>query len=107
MNAGAGLALTNDPVEGARRAVGEAMETLGGAAPQLAVLFASAHFLPYADALVATVAAEAGYPPLIGCVAESVLGNGREVESEPAVSVWLGAGLGPVEAFSMEFLRTP
>jgi small ligand-binding sensory domain FIST len=107
MIAGVGLALTNNPVEAARQAVDQANKTLGGAAAQLAVLFASSHFLPYADALVATVANEAGSPPLIGCLAESVVGNGREVESEPAVSLWLGAGLGPVETFSMEFLRTP
>jgi small ligand-binding sensory domain FIST len=107
MKAGAGLVLTNDPIEAARRAVAQASEALGGAPAQLAVLFASSHFLPDADALVARVAAEAGFPPLIGCVAEAVLGQGREVETEPAVSVWLGAGLGAVEAFSMEFLRTP
>jgi small ligand-binding sensory domain FIST len=28
------------------------------------------------------------------------------VESEPAVSLWLAAGLGPVETFAMEFVRT-
>jgi small ligand-binding sensory domain FIST len=39
-------------------------------------------------------------------VAEAVAGGSREVESEPAVSLWLGAGLGPVETFAMEFVRT-
>jgi small ligand-binding sensory domain FIST len=107
MKAGAGLVLTNDSNEAARRAVAQASEALGGAPAQLAVLFASSHFLASADALVAAVAAEAGFPPLIGCVAEAVLGQGREIESEAAVSVWLGAGLGTVETFSMEFLRTP
>ena len=34
-------------------------------------------------------------------------GGAREVESEPAVSLWLGAGLGPVETFAMEYIRTP
>ena len=33
-------------------------------------------------------------------------GGAREVESEPAVSLWLGAGLGPVETFAMEFTQT-
>jgi small ligand-binding sensory domain FIST len=107
MKSGAGLALTNDPIEAAERAVSEARQTLGGVPVQLAVVFASSHFLPHADALVARIASEAGSPPLIGCVAEAVLGRGREVESEPAVSVWLGAGLGTVEPFAMEFLRTP
>jgi small ligand-binding sensory domain FIST len=106
MKVGAGLALTSNPVEAAVSAVAQASETLGGSAAELAVLFASYHFLPDAEALIARVADEAGSPPLIGCVAESVLGRGREVESEPAVSVWLAAGVGPVETFSMEFLRT-
>src|SRR5262249_24653412 len=45
--------------------------------------------------------------PLIGCVAEAVAGGAREVESEPAVSLWLAAGLDPVETFAMEFVHTP
>ncbi len=106
MDIGAGLALTADPVEAAERAVGQASEALGGTPPELAVLFASPHFLSEAQTLVANVAERAGFPPLIGCIAESVLGRSREVESEPAVSLWLGAGLGPVEPFSMEYLRT-
>ncbi len=107
VQAGSGLATSRDPVEAAKRSVTQAKESLGAADAQLAVLFASSHFLAEAETLVAAVAKEAGFPPLIGCVAESVLGRGREIESEPAVSLWLGAGLGPVETFSMEFLRTP
>src|SRR5262249_39708162 len=107
MKAGAGLVLTNDPTEAARRAVAQASEALGGDPAQLAGLFASSHFLSHAHALVARVAVDAGFPPLMGCVAEAVLGQGREIESQPAVSVWLASGLGAVEPFSMEFLRTP
>jgi small ligand-binding sensory domain FIST len=71
------------------------------------VLFGSAHFLDSAEALVAAVAEETGQLPLIGCVAEAVAGGAREVESGPAVSLWLAADLGPVETFAMEFVRTP
>ncbi len=106
MKVGAGLALTTDTTLAATSAVAQASEALEGRLPDLAVLFASPHFLADAEVLVATVREGADFPPLIGCVAESVLGRGREVESEPAVSLWLGAGLGPVETFSMEFLRT-
>ena len=49
---------------------------------------------------------ETGPIPLIGCVAQAVVGGAREVESEPAVSLWLAADLGPVETFAMEFVRT-
>ena len=99
--------LTADAGEAARRAVGEARALLGDASPSFAVLFASAHFLGSAEALAGAVAEETGQLPLIGCVAEAVAGGAREVESEPAVSLWLAADLGPVETFAMEFVRTP
>ena len=107
MKAGGALVLTADPGAAARRAVEEARAALGDLPPSLAVLFASAHFLGSAEALVASVAEQTGSLPLIGCVAEAVAGGAREVESEPAVALWLGAGLGPVESFAMEFVRTP
>jgi small ligand-binding sensory domain FIST len=107
VKAGGALVLTADPGAAARQAVTQARAPLGDQAPSLAVLFASAHFLGSADALVAAVAAQAGPVPLIGCVGEAVAGGAREVESEPAVSLWLGAGLGPVESFAMDFVQTP
>jgi small ligand-binding sensory domain FIST len=74
-------------------AVGEAagwvLEKLG-AAPDLATLFVTP---PHAGALedaAATVASVLGPRVLIGCAATSVVGNGREVEQGPAVSLWAG-----------------
>lgn len=106
MKAGGALVLTADVGEAASRAVGEARASLGGLSPSFAVLFASAHFFGSAQALAAAVAEETGHVPLIGCVAEAVVGGAREVESGPAVSLWLAADLGPVETFAMEFVRT-
>ena len=106
MKAGGALVLTADPDVAASRAVAQAKEALGDAPASLAVLFASAHFLGSAEALVAAVAEQTGPLPLIGCVAEAVAGGAREIESEPAVSLWLGAGLGPVESFAMDFIQT-
>jgi len=106
VKAGGALVLTADVREAASQGVEEARASLGGLAPSFAVLFASAHFFGSARALVAAVAEETGQPPLIGCVAEAVAGGAREVESEPAVSLWLAADLGPVETFAMEFVRT-
>jgi len=106
VKAGGALVLAADPRVAASRAVAEARSALGDAPPSLAVLFASAHFLGSAEALVAAIAEQAGPLPLIGCVAEAVAGGAREVESEPAVSLWLGADLGPVETFAMEFIST-
>jgi small ligand-binding sensory domain FIST len=107
VKAAGALVLTADAAEAASRAVGEAQASLGELAPSFAVLFASAHFFGSAQALVGRVAEEAGQVPLIGCVAEAVAGGGREIESEPAVSLWLAADLGPVETFAMEFIGTP
>ena len=107
MKAGGALVLTADPGEAAARAVAQATEALGDASPSLAVLFASARFLAVAEDLVAAITEQTGPLPLIGCVGEAVAGGAREVESEPAVSLWLGAGLGPVETFAMEYIRTP
>jgi small ligand-binding sensory domain FIST len=107
MKAGGSLVLTADAREAASRAAGEARASLDGLAPTFAVLFASAHFFDSAQDLVTAVAEETGQIPLIGCVAEAVAGGAREVESGPAVALWLAAGLGPVETFGMEFVRTP
>jgi small ligand-binding sensory domain FIST len=107
VKAGDALVLAADPGAAARRVVSEARAALGGSSPSFAVLFASEHFFGSAEALVAAVATETGQVPLIGCVAEAVAGGSREVESEPAVALWLAAGLGPVETFAMEFAGTP
>ena len=106
MKAGGALVLTADGHKAASLAVAQARAALGDLSPSFAVLFASAHFLGQAQELVTAVAKEAGSPPLIGCVAEGVAGGGREIESDPAVSLWLAADLGPVETFAMEFVRT-
>ena len=107
MKAGGALVLTADAREAASRAAREARSSLGGLSPTFAVLFASAHFFGSAQDLVTAVAEETGRIPLIGCVAEAVAGGAREIESGPAVALWLAADLGPVETFGMEFVRTP
>ena len=107
MKAGGALVQSADPREAATRAVEQATRALGDTPPALAVLFASAHFLAAAEDLLAAITNALGPLPLIGCVAQAVAGGAREIESEPAVSLWLGAGLGPVETFAMEYIRTP
>ena len=106
MKAGEALVLAADPRAAAQQAAVQAKAALGGASPSLAVLFASAHFFGSASAVVAAVSEEIGPVPLIGCVTDGVAGGGREIESEPAVSLWLAADLGPVQTFAMEFIQT-
>ena len=106
MRAGAALVQELDPRSAGTRAAVEARPALDGSPVSLAVLFASPHFLGTAEPLLEAVRDELGPVPLIGCVGESVVGGGREIEGEPAVSLWLAAGAGPVETFAMEFVRT-
>ncbi|HWG12544.1 MAG TPA: FIST N-terminal domain-containing protein [Streptosporangiaceae bacterium] len=106
MKAGAALVLTEDPGQAARQAVEQARAALGDQPPAFGVLFASQHYHVPAQALLAAVTERLGPLPLIGCVAEAVAGGSTEVESAAAVSLWLAAGVGPVETFSMEFLPT-
>ena len=98
--------LTDDPGQAAREAVEQARAGLGKETPAFGVLFASQHFHVSAQALLAAVSEQLGPLPLIGCVAESVAGGPIEAESEAAVSLWLAAGVGPVETFALEFVRT-
>jgi small ligand-binding sensory domain FIST len=96
-----------DPGRVGTEVAGEALASLGGSDPSFAVLFASAHFMRDADMLLAALTEQTGQVPLIGCVGESVIGGGREIEDAPAVSLLLGADVGPVESYDMQFVRTP
>jgi small ligand-binding sensory domain FIST len=106
MRAGAALFIDRDPTEAAGRATAEALAGLKDADPELALVFASPSHFRDAAVVLDAVQKAAGPLPAIGCVGESVLAGRREVESEPAVAVWLASGVGRVQTFNMEFLRT-
>lgn len=73
----------------------------------LAVLFVSGHYWASVGDLLHTLVELLGAVPLIGCACESVLGNGQEIEDQPAAVLWLASGLGEVETFAVEHLPTP
>jgi small ligand-binding sensory domain FIST len=106
MRAAAALATEQDPKEAAGRATTQAVAGLHGSDPGFAMVFASPHHFRDAGVVLDTVQGIAGPVPAVGCVGESVLAGRREVESEPAVAVWLASGVGEVHTFNMEFLRT-
>ena len=81
------LSTADDP----RRAAVEACERAGaelGGRPDLAVLFFSPHHIAAAREL-ADVCSSLSPEVMMGCVAEGVICNGREIEEGPALSLWL------------------
>jgi small ligand-binding sensory domain FIST len=84
---------------------GQVLEHVGPR-PDIATIFVTP---PHAGALedaAATVRAVLEPAVLIGCAAVSVLGDGREIEEGPAVSVWAGR-TGPVAPIRLSVTPTP
>ncbi|MDP9386920.1 MAG: FIST C-terminal domain-containing protein [Actinomycetota bacterium] len=99
-------ALSQHPVPAAAvgEVAGQVLDRLG-VAPDLALLFVTP---PHGGALedAANAVADILRPgTLLGCAAVSVVGTGKEVEQEPAVSLW-AARFGPVLPVRLDALRT-
>lgn len=77
-------------------------------APDLAAVFYSPHHTEDASAIAATLQDRLKPRALLGGVGESIVGNEREVEQAPALSVWLGQWPGgvQVEPFHLQLERT-
>jgi small ligand-binding sensory domain FIST len=74
--------------------IGQVIEQVGRH-PDLAVLFVTRPHGGELEAAVETVSCLLGPTLLFGCAAESVVGNQREIEQTPAVSLWAGM-TGPI-----------
>lgn len=103
---GAALSLNPEARSAAAEATLEAARRLGEREPTLAIVFASAHHAPQAVAVVDAVHEVASPQALAGCVAEAVVGTGKEVESQPAVSVWLASLETKVRTFHCQYRQT-
>ena len=86
------LSTARDSNEALRQCVEGLTDALGGASPDLVALFVTHHHGSALVELGPRIAAEAGAGAVIGCTGESVIGSLREVEQEPALSLW-GASL--------------
>ena len=62
-------------------------QQLGDANPDLAVVFASTHYQQEFEALPALVKEGLGPVLVLGCSGGGIIGNGQEVEQQPAVSI--------------------
>jgi small ligand-binding sensory domain FIST len=76
-------------------ACGPVRDRLGDGA-DLAVVFFSAHHADGAERIGRAVRERLAPRCLLGCVAETVIGNGREVEAGPALSLWAARWPRPV-----------
>jgi len=85
-----------------------ALEQLGGQ-PQLALAFFSRHHAEAAGRFAAVARERLASACFLGCSGEAIVGNDREVEEGPALSLWLGCWPGPVELepFHLALEQTP
>ncbi len=88
---GTGVSTENDPLQAGIAAGRAAAESLGGVAPDLALVFASGTHLVAPEAILEGVHGALAPAALIGCGAGGVLGDGRELESGTALAVWAAA----------------
>ena len=104
---GDGIAVDADLVRAAESATRAALLSLGGAAPDLALVFACGAEPDDVAAALERAGELSGATTAIGCSAPGVIGGGRGVELTSAVSVWVGAlpGVG-LRSFHLEVLRT-
>jgi small ligand-binding sensory domain FIST len=103
----AALSTRNEPERALAEACNQAQHDLGGP-PDLAVLFFSVHHVEAAEDLAEAAHRRLSPRALVGCVAESVIGNDREVETSPALVLWLARWIRPVqvETFQLVLERT-
>src|SRR4029078_4609360 len=78
----------------------------GGA--DLALLFISAHHAAAADDIAERACDLVGTSNLLGCTGEAIAGTAREIEEEPAFSLWIARLPGVrLTAMHLDFDRTP
>lgn len=85
--------------------IGEVMDQVG-AAPDLAVLFATGEHTGVFEELAHAVDELLSPSVLIGCTGVSVLAGPQELEETPAVSLWAGR-VGPVEPVRLDVIDSP
>ncbi len=87
--------------------VAAARDSLDGPA-DVALLFLSPHHAAAADEIARQACDLIGTANVLGCTGESIAGNAREIEEEPALAVWLARWPGArLTAMHLNFERTP
>ncbi len=83
-------ALSTDPssAKAEEQVAARVAQGLAGERPDLLCVFVSHHHGGAIEGLGPRLAARTGAAVLVGCTGESIIGGGREVENEPALSAW-------------------
>jgi small ligand-binding sensory domain FIST len=85
---GTGLSIHSDPERAAAEAADGVRAGLGADPPTLVVAFASPELTDRSEALLAAIDRRLAPAALVGCSGEAIIGEGREVEEGPALSLW-------------------
>jgi small ligand-binding sensory domain FIST len=93
----AALSILGSTAEAVEDACAGALHDWSGPA-DLAVVFFSPHHADAAASFGPRLRQRLGARHLLGCVGEAIIGNDREIEGRPALSVWLGRWSRPIEA---------
>lgn len=100
------LSTQADTAQAIAEVTDRALTALGGT-PDLALAFVSHHHGPSFEPMAAGLCRALNTEALIGCTGESIVGVGREVENQPALSLWLarlpGATIAPMH---LQFTQT-
>lgn len=108
MQFAASLSTAREPTQAINEVCAEVMKTLGGP-PEIAVVFYSPEHIPASEMIAVTLQARLQPAGMIGCLGESIIGNAREVEGEPALALWAGnfGGRLQIEPFRLNPTNTP
>src|SRR5215213_2069996 len=85
---GAAISTAPDHAQALDEVIPAALEQLGGT-PDLVVCFFSMEHADAAGGIALSLSERTGTANILGCTAQGVIGDGREVEGEPGLAVWL------------------
>src|SRR5262245_29506119 len=86
----AAISTNAESLQAADQVCREALAQLG-TQPNLAMLFVSPHHAEQLAEISEHICSAIGTENLLGCTGESIIGGAREIEEEPAVSLWLAS----------------
>lgn len=107
MRFAAALSTSPNSHDAISRVAREAADALG-APPDLAIVFFSHAHAAEAERLAAQLSDTLSLGCLLGCTGEAIVAGRREIETEPAIALWLATMPGvSLHPFHLQFDRTP